>query len=45
MKRPSPDSADILPFMLLSEASSVEMLLFAPLYEAGLAAVLLSLAI
>ena len=39
MKRPSPDSADILPFMLLSEASSVEMLLFDPLYDTGFAAI------
>ena len=42
MKRSSTDSARILSFMLLSEASSVEILPCTPLYlcEAGFAAIL-----
>ena len=39
-KHSSADSADILPFMLLSEASSAEIFPFLLVYEADLAAIL-----
>ena len=40
MKRSSADPGDILPFILLSEVSSVENLPFVLVYEADLAAIL-----
>ena len=40
MKRSSADSADLLPLLLLYEATSAEILPLALLYEADLAAIL-----